>query len=412
MGAGLAGVRAAERLRELEFGGEIVVVGAEHTRPYHRPSLSKQLLQGAIGVNDVKVTINDSLDVVWRLGETVTRLQPLERVVHLPGGEEIRYDGLVIATGVEPRRLSDGQHGHPRVTCVRRVSDTMTIRESIATSRGPVVVIGNGFTGCEIASTLRTMNCEVILVVRGRDLMGKVLGSELGSRLVDLHRAHGVDVALDTVVERWKLTEDAVKLTLSDGRTILAAAVVVAIGSKPNVDWLRDSGLPVKDGVLCGPTCHVEGFDDIVAAGDVAQWPNLRYDTVPRRLEHWINAMEMGRAAADSLMFGRSSAPPFMPLPRFWSIQHGVRIQAAGIPALGTDQVTLWESRGGSQSVTGYVRNGRTVGMVGVNCPSSFLLAVEEELVLPQRELLSEGVERLYREARFAGQPEQKQITG
>jgi hypothetical protein len=154
---------------------------------------------------------------------------------------------------------------------------------------------------------------------------------------------------------------------------MLAACVVVAVGTEPATTWLRSSGLPLEDGVVCEPTCHVVGVTDVVAAGDVAQWPNLRFDASPRRIEHWLNAVEMGRAAAESLLAGRAAAKPFTPMPRFWTEHYGVRIQAAGVPKLGTDTVMLGTSDGGTGTVIGYVRENRLVGVVGLDCPSSVL---------------------------------------
>jgi NADPH-dependent 2,4-dienoyl-CoA reductase/sulfur reductase-like enzyme len=118
----------------------------------------------------------------------------------------------------------------------------------------------------------------------------------------------------------------------------------------------------------------VVGASDVVAAGDVARWPNLRFDGVPRRVEHWLNAIEMGRAAAENLLAGKSRAKPFTPLPRFWSEQHHVRIQAAGIPAIG--QQTMYLStrpNGAERSITGYIRAGKPVGIVGLNQPRTMI---------------------------------------
>jgi hypothetical protein len=92
---------------------------------------------------------------------------------------------------------------------------------------------------------------------------------------------------------------------------------------------------------------------------------------VPRRIEHWLNAIEMGRAAAENLLAGRAAATPFTPMPRFWTEQHGVRIQAAGVPKLGKDIVSLGGPSDGT--LVGYAKDGRLMGVVGVDCPKSVL---------------------------------------
>jgi NADPH-dependent 2,4-dienoyl-CoA reductase/sulfur reductase-like enzyme len=384
VGAGLAGLRAAERLRERDFDGEIVILGGEDEMPYHRPALSKEFLTGKQNTAALRIDPLSDLDAVWRLGTPVWRLDPGRHVLHLPGGEELGYDGLILATGVEARRVNGGQHGHPRVVAVRTLADGKRLQRALAGNRLPVVVLGSGFTGCEIASSLRHMSREVTLIGRSRSLMAGLLGPDLGRQLVELHEQHDVDLQLGTGIEEWGLgNSHSVTVRLGTGKVIEAACVVVAVGSVPSIAWLGGSGVPVDEGVLCDPTCHVRGFADIVAAGDVAQWPNLRFDPRARRIEHWTNAIEMGRAAAESLLAGRAAAQPFMPVPRFWSEQHGIRIQAAGIPALGPERVLLRPLTSGGRSVTGYLRDGELMGVVGFNS-SSAVLAYADQLTRQQ----------------------------
>ena len=372
VGAGLAGMRAAERLRELGHPGEVVVLGSETSMPYHRPALSKQFLTGELSVADLRIESFDDLDVGWRLDTPVSQLDPGRRVLHLPGGEELGYDGLIIATGVEARRMPGAPHGHPRVVTLRTVADAKRIQRALAGNRAPVVMLGSGFTGCEITATLRSIGRDVTIVGRTDPLMGNLLGAELGYYITDLHERRGVNLELGSTITDWAPGPRNITVRLSNGRVIEAACVVVAVGSVPAVRWLRDSGVPVADGVVCDETCHVSGFEDMMAAGDVASWPNLRFDTRPRRTEHWTNATEMGRAAAENLLAGRSAARPFQPVPRFWSEQHGLHIQAAGVPALGTERVTQ-PGAPLARSVTQYLHNGRLMGVVGFDNAAAVL---------------------------------------
>jgi NADPH-dependent 2,4-dienoyl-CoA reductase/sulfur reductase-like enzyme len=361
-GAGLAGLRAAERLRELGFDGEVVVLGAEPDIAYHRPALSKSLLTGAVSRAQTLLADPLEVDAEWYFDTPVTALSPNRQVVHLRD-EEVRYDGLIIATGVEPRRLPGAPHGHPRVVVVRTLSDTTALQRALATGSGPVAVIGDGFIGCEVASSLREMDRDVVLIGRSRALLADVLGPDIGDWLTALHTAHGVRLELGTTIRRWHPGTTSVGLEFADGRALDVACVVVAVGSVPAVSWLRGAKLPLDDGVVCGPTCHVVGSDTIVAAGDVARWPNLRYDATPRRDEHWLNAVEMSRAAAENLLAG----------PAYWSEQHGVRIQVAGRPMLGTDTVLLESPVAGTRPITGSVRDGRLVGLIGLDSPAAVL---------------------------------------
>ncbi|AHH94906.1 ferredoxin reductase [Kutzneria albida DSM 43870] len=374
VGAGLAALRAAERLRELKFDGELVIIGDEPHKPYHRPALSKQLITGKLTAKDLLFPAYQELDAIWRTRTRAQRLDPGRHVVHLPGGEDLRYDGLVIATGVEARHLAGAPRHDPRVHTLRTLDDAMAIKANLTRTKGRVVVVGTGFTGCEMASSCRDMNRDVTIIGRSKTLFGKALGPELGAAIGDLHRRHGVDLALGVDIRHWATGPEGVAIVLSSERLLTASCVVLAVGTMPTVDWLTGSGLVLEDGVLCEPTCHVVGATDMVAAGDVARWPNLRFDGVPRRVEHWLNAIEMGRAAAESLLAGKARAKPFTPLPRFWSEQHHVRIQAAGIPAIG--QQTMYLStrpNGADRSITGYIRAGKPVGIVGLNQPRTMI---------------------------------------
>jgi NADPH-dependent 2,4-dienoyl-CoA reductase/sulfur reductase-like enzyme len=383
-GTGLAALRSAERLRELGFVGEIVLVGSEATMPYYRPALSKQFLGGQMTERDLKIEQLEDLDLVWRVGTQIQGLNLKERHLLLPGGERLPFDGLVIATGAEARRIDGGQHADPRITPIRTFDDVARLRLHLRNDRLGVAVLGTGVLGCEAASTLVHMGRRVTMIGRDSAVMRNVIGDELAARLTRVHEDNGVTLALRNTVRQWVLNPDSIELVLTDGRRITVGVVVVAAGTVPAVEWLRSSGLPLDDGVVCEPTCHVVGTEDVVAAGDVARWANMRYDDVPRRIEQWMNATEMGRAAAHNLLAGRAQAAPYLPLISFWSEQHGVRLHAAGLPPLGSEVVPL--PTPASAPLMSYRRDGRVVGVVGLNCSGE---------VLRQAELLLRDVPKL-----------------
>ncbi|GAB3733799.1 FAD/NAD(P)-binding oxidoreductase [Amycolatopsis oliviviridis] len=373
VGAGLAGMCAAERLRELGFDGEIVIIGSESTMPVYRPALTKQFLTGELGLKEILTAPTHDLDAVWRLNTVVSQLDAKKRVVHLPGGEQLEYDGLIIASGVEARSLPGAMRAGSRVAVLRSISDSKRLRQALTGARAPIAVIGTGFIGCEVASSIRSLGQNVVLIGQSKLLMNNLLDPGHAQRLTELHRRNRVQLQLGTKVEEWGASSSRVQLRLSNGRQLDAAFVVVAAGSVPAVSWLRDSGATLDNGVVCDPTCHVAGMEDVVAAGDVASWPNLRFDTKPRRVEHWTNAIEMGRASAENLLTGRESAVPFMPVPRFWSEQHGLRLQAAGMPAVGTEREPIDPTTPGGHSLTGYYRDKKLVGVIGFDNSAAVL---------------------------------------
>ncbi|GLY69750.1 NAD(P)/FAD-dependent oxidoreductase [Amycolatopsis taiwanensis] len=381
VGAGAAGLRAAERLRELGFDGEVLIIGEEARRPYHRPMVSKQLVMGTVRPLDTYLKPYVELDAHWRLGTRATRLDTGGRVVYLPGGEELWYDGLIIATGVVPRHLPGAPRHDPRVRVLRTVEDAIMLRRTLVESTKPAVVIGSGLIGCEFAASMRYLGRDVTLVGHAKAPLYR-FGPHIAEAVTKVHRSHRANLAMNSEVRHWISTKDTFGLHLTNNQLVVASCVVLAIGSTPAVDWMHGSGLVLDDGVLCESTLFAAQAEDVVVAGDVARWPNLRFDDVPRRVEHWLNAVESGRAAAENLLAGRTAAVPFTPLPRAWSAIYDVRLQMAGMPSLGEDTVEL------ADNVTGFLKGGRLVGVCTWDRPRSMLhwrAELERSLPVPAR---------------------------
>jgi len=376
VGGGLAGLRAAERLRERGFSGAITMVGEEPVAPYNRPPLSKQMLTGKMRPDELSFQTFTRLAVQFRPGRRATGLDPRSRQVHLDTGEELPYGGLIVATGVKPRVLPTAPPHDERIAMLRTLDDLRKL-EGLMGSARRIAVVGGGFIGCEVAASARRRAIDVTLIDRAPVLLHRVLGPELGAVLTDVHREAGVELRLGAAIDRWSTGRGGVTLDLSDGTVVQADVVLVAIGTMPATEWLEESGVDTTDGLLCDETCHVVGLDHVVAAGDVARWPNLRFDRVPRRVEHWINAVEHGRAAADSLLDGRQRARAFAPVPRFWSEQHGMKIQSVGMPAL-ADRIVLAQGElARREFVAAYLQGDRVVGALGFNSSRSMLKFAE-----------------------------------
>ncbi|MFJ2732691.1 FAD-dependent oxidoreductase [Streptomyces sp. NPDC087317] len=342
-GGGLAGLSAATRLRERGFDGELVLVGEETHLPYSRPPLSKQFLSGELSEEQLTFRADEELEAHWLLDTRIVGLDSHRSALELRGGERLPFDGLVVATGVDAKRLPEAPVFSERVRTVRTLRDAVTVQRAMRAAQAHrVVILGGGFVGCELACTAREHGMDVTLVVHSAPLLRRVLGERVGGVVAGIQRRAGVDVRLSTKITDWQDHGTALRLRLDDGDVLDCDFVVLGLGGEPRTEWLRGSGLDVSDGVLCGPTCHVvdewgRTMPHIVAAGDVARWPNPRFDSQPRRVEHLIHAVEMGQHAADALLRGPNHAARFAPVPRFWSEQHGTRIQATGIPSLGTD---------------------------------------------------------------------------
>ena len=368
VGASLAGLRGAESLRRQHYDGPITLIGDEPHAPYDRPPLSKQFLAGDWDMDRLVLTKPEKLeelDLQFRLGVRATGFDLESRRLTLDDGDDIEVDGLLIATGARCRTLpgTDDLHG---VLVLRGLDDSLALRALFDAGPARVVVVGAGFIGAEVAATARGRGLEVTMVEALPQPLSRVLGDEMGAVCAEVHREHGVDLRTGVGVESIEGDGRVELVRLSDGSVVEADVVVVGIGVIPNTEWLEGSGLELDNGVVCDATCLAA--PGVTAAGDVARWPNQRFDEV-MRVEHWDNAVEQGAHAARRLLVDDAEAEPFTPVPWFWSDQYDRKIQMAGRIRPDDDMVIVTGSVAERRFAAVYGRAGRLVGVLGFNRP-------------------------------------------
>ncbi|ANH89866.1 ferredoxin reductase [Streptomyces sp. SAT1] len=388
-GASLAGLRAAEQLRAAGWDGPVTLVGDEPHMPYNRPPLSKEVLAGRASFASLALRPRPAVhDVRWRLGTRVVRADLDRRTVTLADGETLPYGGLVVATGTRPRRLSCPGPRAGRHT-VRTLDDARGLRTALARPGARVVVVGAGFIGCEVAATAVALGAAEVTVVDPLPLpMVRPLGELLATALLTRHERRGVRFALGTGVTAFTGDDHVTGAVLADGTVLTADVVVESVGSLPNTEWLDGNGLDLTDGVRTDAHLRAGGRPDVIAVGDVARFPNARYDGVPRRVEHWSMPSDTARHAARTLtahLTGTEEArAPFAPLPTFWSDQHDVRLQCFGAPALGLDDVRVLDGDPAGDLVVGYHRGRRLVGVAALGGSAAAAAAARHRAALAQ----------------------------
>ncbi|MCW2898582.1 MAG: fprC [Streptosporangiaceae bacterium] len=365
VGASAAGLSVAETLRRQGFDGRVTLIGEEDCLPYDRPPLSKQILSGAwleerVWLRDEATISGLNLDL--RLGAAAVGVDPAERMVALADGSRVSYDELVIATGVRARPLR-GTEGVAGVHTLRTLSDARELRAALA-AKPRLVVVGAGFLGAEAAAVAREAGAEVTLISDLEAPLSDVLGPELGRLLIRMHAEHGVKIMTGVMV-REVLTSAgrAVGVRLADDRVVEADAVLVSIGSVPNVEWLAASGIEAGNGVLCDEYC--QAGPGVWAAGDVASWVHPAFGE-RLRVEHRTNAGEQGMAVARNIL-SRGNPAPFAPVPYIWSDQYDRKIQIYGLPK-GTDRFAVTQgSLAERELVALYGKNDLVRAAVGIN---------------------------------------------
>jgi NADPH-dependent 2,4-dienoyl-CoA reductase/sulfur reductase-like enzyme len=330
VGGGAAGVAAAEALRAEGFTGSLTLVCGEPGLPYDRPPLSKQVLTGAWDADRTRLReaahyVDQGIRLVHGQASS---LSLAERTVALADGHQLSYDGLVLATGARPRLLPDG-HGLDGVHVLRGLAEVSALKTAFSRG-GRVVIVGAGFLGMEVAAAARGLGLDVTVVDPLPEPMIRQVGPLVGAAVAALHREQGVVVRTGTGVTALAGGGGSVTgVALDDGTSLPADCVLVAIGAVPATGWLSGSGLSLADGIDCDQ--HLKAAPGVYAAGDVASWISPRYQRRVR-VEHRMNATEMGTTAARNLLREAAGGDliPFDPVPYFWSDQYKVKLQVHG----------------------------------------------------------------------------------
>lgn len=370
VGAGLGALRTAETLRKAGYNRGITVLGEEKHFPYNRPPLSKEALAGRVNVEDLQFPRRPSLDdVEWRLSTRVVASDFAARTVTLSDDTTIEMGGVVIASGIRPRRIPIPGPGAGRVL-LRTAEDALILRGELTPGK-KLLILGAGFIGCEVAATARKLGCEVDVVALDIEPMIRPLGQDLGAAMRAHHQAHGVRFHLGRTVDHFVGDECISAAVLDDGTEIAADIVLEAIGSVPNVEWLEGNGLDLSNGVLTDAYLAVEGAGlPAVAVGDIARHPNALFPGHVLRIEHWNMPTETAKRAGatliDLLQGHEPSGPTFRALPAFWSDQYDLSLQAFGLPGLATDFRLVDGTFDGDCIVEYHDRSG-LVGVVGIN---------------------------------------------
>jgi 3-phenylpropionate/trans-cinnamate dioxygenase ferredoxin reductase component len=362
VGAGLAGAKAAETLREEGFGGRIVLIGDEPERPYERPPLSKGYLAGKDDREKAMVHSADfyeTHDIDLRTSTRATAIHPAGLELVLDTSERIRFDRLLLTTGAEPRRLDLPGADLPGVFHLRTLADADRLRAELE-RRPRVVVIGAGWIGCEVAASAREAGCEVAMVGMGGLPLKRILGAEVGAVFRDLHAAHGVKLHLDARSQAFEGADRVERVRLAGG-SIDCDLVVVGVGVTPRTELARAAGLQVDNGIAVDARLATREHV-IFAAGDVANaWHPLFGHRI--RVEHWANALNQGPAAARSMLGGGES---YGRVPYFFSDQYDLGMEYSGFAPY-WDQVVFRGDPASREFIAFWLKGGRVLAGMNVN---------------------------------------------
>ena len=362
IGAGLAGAKAAETLRQEGFDGQVFLIGDEPERPYERPPLSKEYLRRE--TEDVPHVHGDEFyeehDIELLTSTRVTDIDPGLQEVLMEGDRSLGYDRLLVTTGSVPRQLDVPGKKLDGIHTLRTLSDSNRITERIERG-GRLVVVGSGWIGSEIAASAREKGCEVTMIEMGSLPLERVLGAELGHVYLGLHRDNGVEFLPETTVERFEGARAVERVVTSDGASVEADFVVVGVGVVPRTGLLEAAGFEVNNGLVVNERLE-SSRPGVFAAGDVANAWNPFYER-RIRVEHWANALNQAPAAARAMLGQEVS---YDEIPYFFSDQFDTGMEYSGY-ATEWDEVVFRGDVAAREFIAFWVKDQRVVAGMNMN---------------------------------------------
>lgn len=373
VGAGHAGAQVAISLRQQGFEGSIEVIGADLDLPYDRPALSKEYLAGEKTFDRLLIRPAGfwvERDVTMTLGRSVVAVDSQSHLIRLDDDGLVQYGVLVWAAGGWARRLTCAGDDAAGVHTIRNRRDVDRLAEELD-ARPRVVVIGGGFIGLEAAAVLAKQGNAPILLEAADRVLARVAAEPLSRFYEAEHRAHGVDIRLETQVDCLDVEDGrVVGVRLHGGEVIPAEVVIVGVGLVPSTDVLERAGAAVSNGLVVDESCRTS-LPDIFAVGDCASHRSIFADGALIRLESVQNANDQATAAARAIC-GVPRA--YDALPWFWSNQYDLKLQTAGL-SQGHDRVVVRGRPADRSFSVVYLRDGRIVAVDCVNAVKDYVQA-------------------------------------
>ncbi|TCP65802.1 FAD-dependent oxidoreductase [Sphingomonas sp. PP-CE-1G-424] len=370
VGAGHGGAQAAIALRQAKFSGSIAIVGAEPDLPYERPPLSKDYLSREKSFERLLIRppeFWDQREVTMLLGREVVSVNPAEHLVETDREEKLGYGILIWAAGGDARRIGCGGHDLAGVHTLRTRADAdRMIAELPNVSRA--VIIGGGYIGLEAAAALTKLGKRVVVIEALDRVLARVAGEPLSRFFENEHRAHDVDLRLNTAVDRIEGVGTVSGVWLANREVVSAQIVIVGIGIVPSVGPLIEAGAEGGNGVAVDAQCRTS-LADVFAIGDCALHANRFADNLPIRLESVQNANDQATIVAKTIV---GNGTPYDAVPWFWSNQYDLKLQTVGLSMGYDDLVVRGDMTTRSFSIV-YLRKGRVIALDCVNAVRDYV---------------------------------------
>ncbi len=326
IGGSIAGLSGAKEIRRADAGAKITVVSEEKTKSYYRP-----MIPLLIEKDEIDITFTDDPAEKFGIGtifEKVTGINASSREVVFSSGAKLGYDRLLIATGSSPIIPDIKGIGGSGVFALRTMEDALSIRQS-AKGKKNAVIMGGGFVGTKAAIALTHLGLKVTIVEKMEQILPQRLDRRGSVIISAAMKASGVEmVPRETISEIIRDSGVVKSARLSSGNVLETDLVIIAVGSKPNVEAFKGSGIKIDKGVEINELLQTN-LPDIYAAGDVVECVDLITGT-PSVSALWSNAEEMGRFAGKNMAGGNIKYKGFLPVMNATDI-YNIPVVAVGL---------------------------------------------------------------------------------
>jgi 3-phenylpropionate/trans-cinnamate dioxygenase ferredoxin reductase subunit len=381
VGGGMGSANCAGELRKRGAEGEILLVGREPEVPYERPPLSKEYMRGEAERADAYVnpaSWYEENDVELLTGRNVMSLDPEQRTAKIQGGDEVRFEKALLATGANVNILRVEGAENEGIHYLRAFGNSEAIREDAANAEH-VVLIGGSYIGCEVAASLTAKGTKCTIVCLEDVVLSNNFGEEAGRFFHEQLESHGIEIRGGEELEAYEGDGRVKAVVTKSGTVVECDAVVVGAGVRPDVMLAERAGLAVEDGITCDSKLQTS-VEGIYAAGDVCS-----YDSVVHgrrlRVEHWDVALQQGRAAGANLV---GEDKDYDVVPYFFSdLADWASLEYVG-PAQDWDEVVWRGERDSGEFSAWYLKGGKVAGCLSVE---------RSEDLGRARELLAEGTD-------------------
>jgi nitrite reductase (NADH) large subunit len=366
VGAGVAGVTAAEELRRVLPGTELILVGDEPYDFYNRMAITRLVSESA-SIDSLYLNRRDwaeSRRVDYRRGVPATEIDRESREVAIADGERLPYDRLVIATGARPFVPPIDGFGAEGSFVLRTIDDAVQIQQYIRRMRcRTAVIVGAGLLGLELAYNVAQLDVRVLVLDRGRWPLRQQLDEQSGALLWEMLQDLGIELIAQSEAQRIRADECVTGVELLDGTMLEAELCLVTAGIVPNVELGKAAGLDVEVGITVDTGMRTSD-PDIFAVGDVAQRNGRPHGLWPASVEQaQVAAANM---AGGEVVYAHATPPARLKVP-------GIDLLSIGaVDATGESRTVVVSAYGTRNYRKLILEHGRLTGAIILGNPELF----------------------------------------